>query len=60
MIWNWDIDSKSENAANISGIQALNDDANDAQHQLDNSVVVTKKMGSHFEDFDRVDFETEK
>lgn len=56
MIWNWDIDNKSESPTNISGIQAFND-ADDA-HQLDNSIVVTQKMGSHFEDFDKVDFAT--
>lgn len=58
MIWNWDIDNASampENATNISGIQAFND-ADDAP-KLDNSIVVTQKKGSHFEDFDKVDFD---
>lgn len=66
MIWSWDIDknpalteNKAENPTNISGIQPLSDEADDA-HQQDNSIVVTKKMGSHFEDFDSFDFEMAK
>ncbi len=58
MIWNWDIDNKSESPTNISGIQPLSD-AEDGP-QLDNSIVVTQKSGSHFEDFDRVDFDLAK
>lgn len=56
MIWNWDIDNKSESPTNISGIQAFNDD----EQPLDNSILVTQKMDSHFEDFERVDFATSK
>lgn len=59
MIWNWDIDSESvnplENPTDISGIQPL-DDGDDAP-QMDNSIIVTQKKGSHFEDFDKVDFD---
>lgn len=58
MIWHWDIDMKSENSPNISGIQAL-DDAEDV-HQMDNCIVVNQKAGSHFEEFNRIDFEVAK
>lgn len=53
MIWNWDIDNKTENRTDISGIQPL--DEIDGSPQLDNSIIVAQETGSHFEDFDRVD-----
>lgn len=54
MIWHWDIDTKSEIGSNISGIEAL-DEAEDSP-QSDNSIVVTRKKDSHFEDFNKIDF----
>lgn len=58
MIWNWDIDIKPENAANISGIQALEEV--DDLRQMDSSIVVTRKKGSNFEEFNQIDFEMAK